>query len=249
MRADLVHQAWNQTSRDFPVDMGFHHIFESIKRTRPDAVAISDGDRHLNYAELDWRSSQLAGYLVERGVTLGSQVSIFMNRSIDLVVAMLAVAKAGGTYVPLDPAYPEQRLLDMLEDSGTSLILTHGMLDETATALAGGRCDCIAIDAQWSRIAMSPAQPTAPALVDGQLAYVIYTSGSTGQPKGVMIGHAALTNLLLSVAEVPGMAHDDVLLAMSTHCFDISNLELLLPLVTGGAAGSVRRRQPRTRID
>ncbi|UAW64149.1 amino acid adenylation domain-containing protein [Mycoavidus sp. HKI] len=234
MRADLVSQASNQTSRDFPIDVGFHHIFGSIVRTRPHAIAISDGDRHLNYADLDWRSSQLAGYLVERGVALGARVSIFMNRSVDLVVAMLAVAKAGGAYVPLDPAYPEQRLRDMLADSGTLLILTHGVLEETATALAGGRCECIVIDAQWSRIRMSPAQPTTQALVDGQLAYVIYTSGSTGQPKGVMINHAALTNFLLSMAEMPGMADDDVLLAVTTHCFDISGLELLLPLVSGG---------------
>ncbi|MCG1041034.1 amino acid adenylation domain-containing protein [Mycetohabitans sp. B8] len=234
MLADHVSSAWNRTARDIDVDVGFHHIFETVASARPDALAISDGERALSYAELNERSARLATYLGLRGIGPGEKVAIFMDRSIDLVVAMLAIAKAGAVYIPVDPGFPEQRLRGMLEDSATTLVLTHSALQSRAGTLVDHRCECVPLDAHWPQISMCDAQPFAPPLCDEQLAYVIYTSGSTGQPKGVMIGHRALTNFLLSMAEVPGMTHDDVLFAVTTHCFDISGLELLLPLVTGG---------------
>ncbi|WP_168194823.1 amino acid adenylation domain-containing protein [Chromobacterium phragmitis] len=234
MSHDHVSAASNRTERAFDSRLGFHHLFESMARVRPDAPAVGDGERALSYAQLSDDSSRLAAYLAARGAGPGAKVSIFMDRSIDLVVAMLAIAKTGAAYIPLDPAYPERRLHDMVEDSGTTLILTHRALQPRADALAGARCESVALDANWPRIAASAPHPVASALEDGQLAYVIYTSGSTGQPKGVMVGHVALTNFLQSMAETPGMAAGEVMLAVTTHSFDISGLELLLPLIAGG---------------
>lgn len=233
MWVDHVSAAWNRTERDFDSRAGFHHLFESMARARPDAPAISDGKRAFSYAQLSLESARLAAWLARHGAGPGAKVAILMERSIDLVLAMLSIAKTGAAYIPLDPAYPEQRLRDVIDDSGVTLVVTHHALRPRAQALTGGRGTCVLVDAHWPRIAACEPLAGAGRLDDGQLAYVIYTSGSTGQPKGVMIGHVALTNFLLSMAEMPGMTADDVLLAVTTHSFDISGLELLLPLMTG----------------
>ncbi len=233
MLPDHAWSVWNRTEVEFDRTRGFHHLFESMARAQPDAPALADGERTLGYAQLEADSARLAAWLVRHGAGPGARIGIFMARSIDLVVAMLAIAKTGGAYIPLDPAYPEQRLRDMVEDSGTRLIVTQQTLAARAEALLAGRGQCLPLDAQAERIAACEPYRGADALEEGALAYVIYTSGSTGRPKGVMVGHLALSNFLLSMAATPGITRDDVLLAVTTHSFDISGLELLLPLVSG----------------
>ena len=158
-------------------------------------------------------------------------VGIYLERSLDMVVSMLAIHKAGGAYLPLDPEYPTDRIEFMLEDAQASIILTQTTL---ANRLTQPGLKPIYLDRDWTKISTlgyenisGPSQPD-------HLAYVIYTSGSTGKPKGVQISHGALLNFLCSMAKTPGMADSDCLLAVTTLSFDIAALELLLPLTVGG---------------
>ncbi|PXX69492.1 amino acid adenylation domain-containing protein [Pseudomonas sp. LAMO17WK12:I10] len=233
MSVNPVPSAWSVNARDFDNQAGFHQLFEARSRATPDAIALADAQHSLSYRQLAEKSTQLAAYLAGQGVGSGSRVAIFMNRSLDLVLAMLAIARVGATYIPLDPAYPEQRLRYMLEDSDSRWVLTQAAVEPRLAALLGEHCCSLALDRQWPLVAACQASLPEPALAAGSLAYIIYTSGSTGQPKGVMISHRALSNFLLSMAEEPGMSAADTLLAVTTHCFDISGLELLLPLVVG----------------
>ncbi|WP_404939731.1 amino acid adenylation domain-containing protein [Pseudomonas sp. JDS08PS003] len=234
MSVNPVPLEWRVNVRAFNHEVGFHQLFDARSQATPDAIALVDAEHSLSYRQLAEKSTQLAAYLVGQGVEAGSRVAIFMNRSLDLVVAMLAIARAGATYVPLDPAYPEQRLRYMLEDSDSRWVLTQAAVEPMLAALLGEHCTSLALDRQWPLVAGFQEPLPALATAADSLAYVIYTSGSTGQPKGVMISHRALSNFLLSMAEEPGMSADDTLLAVTTHCFDISGLELLLPLIVGG---------------
>ncbi|QLL16095.1 AMP-binding protein [Pseudomonas chlororaphis] len=233
MSVNPVPSAWSVSTRDFDDQAGFHQLFEARSRATPDAIALADAQHSLSYRQLAEKSTQLAAYLAGQGVGTGSRVAIFMNRSPDLVLAMLAIARVGATYIPLDPAYPEQRLRYMLEDSDSHWVLTQAAVEPRLAALLGEHCSSLALDRQWPLVAACRAHLPESAAAAGSLAYIIYTSGSTGQPKGVMISHRALSNFLLSMAEEPGMSAADTLLAVTTHCFDISGLELLLPLVVG----------------
>ncbi|MGE7955637.1 amino acid adenylation domain-containing protein [Pseudomonas sp. NPDC089530] len=234
MSVNPVPVAWSANARAFDNAEGFHQLFDARARATPDAIALADARHSLSYRQLAEKSAQLAAYLAGQGVGAGSRVALFMNRSLDLVVAMLAIARVGATYIPLDPTYPEQRLRYMLEDSDSHWVLTQAALEPTLAALLGEHCRSLALDRQWPLVAACQSPWPEPAAAPDSLAYIIYTSGSTGQPKGVMISHRALSNFLLSMAEEPGMQADDTLLAVTTHCFDISGLELLLPLIVGG---------------
>ncbi|AMS13100.1 hypothetical protein A3218_01730 [Pseudomonas chlororaphis] len=234
MSVNPVPVAWSANARDFNNAAGFHQLFDARSRATPDAIALADARHSLSYRQLADKSTQLAAYLAGQGVGAGSRVALFMHRSLDLVVAMLAIARAGATYIPLDPTYPEQRLRYMLEDSDSHWVLTQAALEPTLATLLGEHCNSLALDRQWPLVAACQSPLPESAAAPDSLAYIIYTSGSTGQPKGVMISHRALSNFLLSMAEEPGMLADDTLLAVTTHCFDISGLELLLPLIVGG---------------
>ncbi|WMJ02942.1 amino acid adenylation domain-containing protein [Pseudomonas chlororaphis subsp. aurantiaca] len=234
MSVNPVPSAWRVNTRDFNNEVGFHQLFDTRSQATPDAIALVDAQHRLSYRQLAHKSNQLAAYLAGQGVSAGSRVALFMNRSLDLVVAMLAIARVGATYIPLDPAYPEQRLRYMLEDSDSRWVLTQAEVEPTLATLLGEHCASLALDRQWPLVAACQSPLPAPVSAPDSLAYIIYTSGSTGQPKGVMISHRALSNFLLSMAEEPGMSAADTLLAVTTHCFDISGLELLLPLIVGG---------------
>lgn len=234
MLVNPVPSAWSINPRDYKNPLGFHQLFALCAKARPDAIALSDAQQHLSYRDLAQKSEQLATYLVSQGVAEGSRVAILMERSLDLVVAMLAIARAGATYLPLDPSYPEERVRYMLEDSQCRWVLTQAALEPKVAHLVEEACTYLAVDQQWPVIAACGDPLPVAANRPDSLAYIIYTSGSTGQPKGVMISHRALTNFLLSMADEPGMGAEDTLLAVTTHCFDISGLELLLPLIVGG---------------
>ncbi|HLK33364.1 MAG TPA: amino acid adenylation domain-containing protein [Terriglobales bacterium] len=203
--------------------------FAACCQNRPDAVAAEDNAGAITYEALNARSNRLARHLCQMGVGPGVLVGICIDRSLDMVTALLAVLKAGGAYVPLDPSFPKQRLTYMAADAGLQVVLTQkkfaGLLgDDHAGAI------CIDRESDWASYPDDDLRARAKA---DDLAYVIYTSGSTGKPKGVEISHRSLLNLLLSMQQKPGLTSDDRLLAVTTLSFDIAGLELFLPLITG----------------
>ncbi|HET7505999.1 MAG TPA: amino acid adenylation domain-containing protein, partial [Kofleriaceae bacterium] len=222
--------AWNATARPCPDRDWAHLRFAAQAARTPDAEALRFGDRALSYAELDRRANQLAHRLRRLGVTRDALVGICTERSPEMVIALLATLKAGGAYVPLDPGYPGERLAFMLEDSGLRVLLTQRrVLDELPAHAAHAIC----LDEAEAELTAESAAPLADEVAGEDLAYVIYTSGSTGKPKGVQLPHRALASFLRSMQDRPGITAGDALMAVTTLCFDISMLELLLPLVTG----------------
>ncbi len=215
----------------FPRDQTLHGLVLATARRRPDAVAVElDGGDRLTYAELDERTRRLGARLRARGIGPGCLVAICLDRSLDLAVGLLGVLRAGAAYVPLDPAYPAQRLELMLEDSGAALVLAHA---ETVAALPDAAPKVLRLDGAED-LPEAELDAAAPEAGPEDLAYVIYTSGSTGRPKGVMIPHRALCNFVWTMRDVPGFGAQDTLVSVTTPCFDIFGLELFVPLVTGG---------------
>jgi amino acid adenylation domain-containing protein len=208
-----------------------HHLFEAQVRRNPTAVAVCFGPRHLSYAELDMRAERLAAELRARGVGPDVLVGVCVERSPEMVIALLGVLKAGGAYVPLDPAFPPDRLAYMLEDSGTPVLLTQSWL---VPSLPEHRAEVLCLDSVPVPVPDENRERERERDSATDLAYVIYTSGSTGRPKGVMIPHAAVVNLLESMRRQPGMTVNDTLVAVTTLSFDIAALELFLPLTCGG---------------
>ncbi|GGL27349.1 non-ribosomal peptide synthetase [Planomonospora parontospora] len=198
----------------------------------PDEVAVSGPGGELTHRELHERVDALAAVLRERGVGPEVPVGICMERTVGMVVAVLAVWAAGGAYVPLDPAFPADRLRLMREDAGAGLVLTQ---DGVEARLPGGtpRTLVLAPDGTLPGARPAPGGPPAPDGPTGDLAYLIYTSGSTGRPKGVAVPHGAVANLIGSFASLLELTPADRWLAVTTLSFDISVLELLLPLTCG----------------
>ncbi|MGW4409684.1 amino acid adenylation domain-containing protein [Nonomuraea sp. NPDC004702] len=194
---------------------------------KPGAVAAICGDERVTYAELDARSRALTRRLRAAGAARGTLVAICASRSIDLLTGLLAVVRAGAAYLPLDPGHPAERLAYVLADSGAQLLLTQRGL---STRLPGDLPSLLLDEPYGEEPEDEPGEPA----VASDLAYVIYTSGSTGRPKGVAISHGALANLLLSFRDQLEAGPDDVWLASTSLSFDISALELYLPLITGG---------------
>ncbi|MGV2921591.1 amino acid adenylation domain-containing protein, partial [Streptomyces alfalfae] len=215
------------TRRDIPDGRVLPALLAEQVRRTPDAVAVTDRGATLTYRELDARVTALAARLRGRGVARGRNVGVLVDRSADMLVALLGVLAAGGAYVPLDPDYPAERLRYMAEDAGLHLVIA------ASDARADLGAPVLAIDADDEPAGGPEAGGLAVPGPD-DTAYVIYTSGSTGRPKGVQVPHRALANLLLSMAEEPGLTAEDHLLALTTVCFDIAALELFLPLITGG---------------
>ena len=218
-------EEWNATASDCPEETCVHQLFSEHAVRMPNAVAVTSAGRSLTYRELNRRANGLAAKLKSAGVGLESPVGIFIDRSVDLLVGILGILKAGGCYVPLDPAFPSFRLEQMLSDARPGVVVTGKSLRRSLP------------QGDWETICVEDCgEAMAPPVVKGQtsesLAYIIYTSGSTGKPKGVEIPHRAVVNFLISMRETPGLSADDTLLAVTTLSFDISVLELLLPLIS-----------------
>lgn len=196
-------------------------------------VALIAGSLRMTHKELDAASNRLARWLRKRGIARGSRVGLCLPRGQDLVIALLAVLKSGAAYVPLDPSYPIQRLHHQIDDAELALLIT-----QQSVALARAHPPSLLLDVDHSGVAETSADPLeADPQSDARSedpAYVIYTSGSTGEPKGVAVPHRAVVNLLTSMARKPGLSPQDRLLAVTTPSFDISVLELMLPLGVGG---------------
>ncbi|QBX40839.1 amino acid adenylation domain-containing protein [Pseudomonas fluorescens] len=205
--------------------------FSRRAQQTPQATALIIGEDVLSYGELDARSSQLAHKLIEAGVGPDQLVGIAVERSVEMIVGLLAILKAGGAYVPLDPAYPQDRLAYMIEDSGLQLLLTQSHL-QTQLPIPPG-VQALLLDQPHEWLAAYPQTAPDVAVNGEHLAYTIYTSGSTGKPKGVMVRHAALSNFVASMIEQPGICAADRMLSLTTFSFDIFGLEIYGPLLAG----------------
>ncbi|AKA23541.1 non-ribosomal peptide synthase/polyketide synthase [Pseudomonas chlororaphis] len=229
-RQRMLHD-WNATARDYPLHLGVHQLIEEQVLRSPDAPALAFGEERLSYAQLNRRANRLAHRLIAAGVGPDVLVGLALERSIEMVVGLLAVLKAGGAYVPLDPEYPRERLAYMLDDSGVKLLLTQARLQVQLPVPAGVQSLVLEQGEQW----LDGYGEHNPGIqLDGEnLAYVIYTSGSTGQPKGAGNRHAALTNRLCWMQEAYGLDARDTVLQKTPFSFDVSVWEFFWPLMTG----------------
>jgi len=222
-RSEVVVE-WNRTAVDLGAFEAVHETFLARAERDPERIALECGDVVWTYKRLAEYASGLAAKLVAEGLERGGLVGICVERSAEMVGAVLAVTMAGGAYVPLDPRHPQERLQMVLDDAGAAILLTMRDLGLKTSAKA----------LNLSQSFEAAPEAWQPAAIDASaLAYVIYTSGSTGKPKGVAIEHGALVNLLRSMQREPGLSANDVLVAITTLSFDIAGLELLLPLLTG----------------
>jgi len=221
---------WNQTRRDYPSDKTVQELFESQVEQSPDALALVFEDRRLSSREVNRRANQIAHYLRKIGLGPEGLVGICLERSVEMVVGILAILKAGGAYVPLEPSYPRERLEFMLADTGTTVILT----DENAlNHLPPTKARVICLDRDWKDLE-TEAEVNPPRNNDeNDAAYVIYTSGSTGQPKGVINVHGGLRNRLQWMQETYRLTAEDCVLQKTPFSFDVSVWEFLWPLISG----------------
>ena len=216
---------WNDTRAEFPADKCVHQLFEEQVERSPDAVAVVFEEDSLSYAELNARANRLAHYLQELGVKPDDRVALCVDRSLEMVVALLAVLKAGGAYVPLDPAYPPERLQFMLRDADPVALLTHSHLHNLLADMTPG-LPVLLLDAPlWQdRVSDNPGPQNG--LTSRHLAYVIYTSGSTGQPKGVMVEHRGVVNHISWQSSTFAFDRGDSILQRTPISFDASVWEL-----------------------
>jgi amino acid adenylation domain-containing protein len=235
-RAQLA--AWNATTAAFPSSLCLHELCERQAQAHPERVACEFGDLSLTFRELDMQANRVARRLRALGVKRGALVGICLERSLELLVGLLGISKAGAGYLPLDPGYPRDRLAFMVDDSQMLVLLTDSRLQAELT-LPAAQILCIDQGADTEDASALP-KDEASATPDS-VAYVIYTSGSTGRPKGVLVPHRAAVNLVSSVARRPGLNADDVVLAITTLSFDIAVSETWLPLSVGARIVLVTR--------
>ncbi len=222
-------EGWNATAAEYPLQRGVHRLFEEQVERTPTAPALAFGEERLDYAELNRRANRLAHALIERGVGVDRLVGVAMERSIEMIVALMAILKAGGAYVPVDPEYPEERQAYMLEDSGVQLLLSQSHL-KLPLAQGVQRIDLDQADA-WLE---NHAENNPGIELNGEnLAYVIYTSGSTGKPKGAGNRHSALSNRLCWMQQAYGLGVGDTVLQKTPFSFDVSVWEFFWPLMSG----------------
>jgi amino acid adenylation domain-containing protein len=219
---------WNDTKRDYPRETPLAALVEAQVERTPNEIAVVYGDRQLTYAELNQRANQVARELRKQGAGPNQLVGLCVDRSIGLIVGLLAIVKAGAAYLPLDPLLPAERLGYMLEDSGVQLLITEKSIQARPSAFVGATI--LLEDAGWQA---NPGDNLSIAVRPEDLAYLIYTSGSTGKPKGVQIARGALTNFLWSMRQWLELTERDRALAVATISFDIAGLEIWLPLLVG----------------
>ncbi|MFP5264075.1 MAG: amino acid adenylation domain-containing protein [Blastocatellia bacterium] len=221
---------WNATAVEFDRHLLLHQIVEAQADRSPDKVAIISEGESLTYRQLESCANRLAHYLRAQGVGPEVIVGVYLDRSLNLVVAILGILKAGGVYLPLDPSHPLERLNLILESSRVPLVVTQERL---RSGLSGHGARLLFIDSDWPEISAQLAERPASASLPSNLAYLLYTSGSLGWPKGVGVAHSAVINFLTSMACEPGLTADDIFLSVTTPSFDIFGLELYLPLMLG----------------
>ncbi len=236
---------WNATARDYDRRC-LHEQFAEQAARRPDAIAIVTARERISYGELDRRSNQLARELIDLGVREGALVAICLERSVDLLVAMLGVLRTGAAYVPIEPTYPPQRQERLVADADAPVLITQeshlGVIDPPGASV-------LCVDRDRARLDAQPDGPLEIAVDPDALAYVIYTSGSTGEPKGVEIRHRSVANLIAEMRERPGIGEGDVLANLTTPAFDLSVPDWYLPLTSGARLAIVPREATLDGVD
>lgn len=232
----------NATDADFPADLSVQALIEAQVRRTPTRTAVRFGTKALSYAELDARADQFDQHLMALGIGRADRVGLCIERNVDLLAVVLGVLKSGAAHVPLDPAFPADRLRYMAQDADIRLLVS--------VASAAGKFDLapdrvLLLDADWFSLRANDGNSAGgPQVMDAtpeDPAYISYTSGATGRPKGVVVPHRAVVNLLANMQREPGIGSDDALLAVTTLSFDISVLELLLPLTEGATVAIASR--------
>ena len=223
-------EEWNATRTEIPEGACIHRLIEEQAKATPEAVAVICRNQHLTYAQLNDRANQVASYLAKLGVGSETLVGLCTERSIEMLVGLLGILKSGGAYLPLDPAYPAERLAFMIEDAKVKVLLTQERL---AAVLPHKGTRTVRLDADWPLIGAEPAADVDRGVAPHHLAYVLYTSGSTGKPKGVMVEHGNVVNFFAGmdarIQHRPGATW----LAVTSPSFDISVLELFWTLARG----------------
>ncbi|MEP6622438.1 MAG: amino acid adenylation domain-containing protein, partial [bacterium] len=225
-----VLDGFNTTAAQFPAAASIHALIEAQVARTPHAVAVEDDNVSLTYAALDARANQLARHLISAGVGNGELVGLAIERSVELMVGLIAVMKTGAAYIPLDPDYPADRLSFMLRDSGARVLVTQERVRGQFAEFDGR---LVSLDGDAADIAQSSGAPLAPRATPDDLAYVIYTSGSTGVPKGAMLPHRAVVNYLQWMQSAYVLGATDCVLQKAPVSFDASVWELYLPLIAG----------------
>ena len=223
-------RGWNETEHFEAGASNLPELFEAQVARRPEAAAVVCGAEELSYGELNRRANQLAHYLKRLGVGPEQLVGLCVERSVELVVGMLGILKAGAAYLPLDPSYPPERLAFQITDSGSEVLLTT----EPLAHLVQGSARVVRLDAEWDQIAVESEEDLPRETLAAELAYVIYTSGSTGWPKGVMVSHGSVLNLFAGINGRLGVGTYEVWTNCHSAAFDFSVWELWGPLLSGG---------------
>jgi len=226
----LTLDQWNETSAEYPESLCLHQLISEQVKHKPDREAVSCNAESLSYNELEISSNKLSHYLIEQGVKSNDLIGLCVERSVDMLVAMLAIHKTGAAYLPLDPEYPKERIEYILQDANVKLLITE---EEFEDDLASSNYALLLLDKSKDFINACEEAPVDVIISSENIAYVIYTSGSTGKPKGVQVAHKSVVNFLSSMKIKPGLSSNDVLLAVTTLSFDIAVLELFLPLICG----------------
>jgi amino acid adenylation domain-containing protein len=220
----------NETAVDYPANAFIHELFEAQAQRTPGAVAVEFEGQRLTYAELNARANQLAHHLRGMGAIADTLVGVCMERSIELVVALYGVLKAGAAYVPIDPEYPLDRVAFMLQDAAVPVLITQNRL---VSRLPRHNAELICLDADWERIAREKPSNPVHQISPDNLAYMIYTSGSTGKPKGAMNTHRGISNRLLWMQDQYELTEADTVLQKTPFSFDVSVWEFFWPLMVG----------------
>lgn len=226
---DKIIYAFNNTKTLYP-NQTIVDLFEIQATKTPNAIAAIFGDKKITYQELNSKANQLAHYLQTLGTTPETYLGLFINRSIEMLIGMLGILKSGSVYVPLDPNYPEDRLQYILDDTGTTFLLTNSSLN---CKFKLGDRQIIYLDTFWSDIKRMTASNPVSRLKPGNAAYVNYTSGSTGRPKGVVNTHEGIANRVLWTLETYPISEKDSMLYIATVGFDIALWEMIFPLMVG----------------
>jgi amino acid adenylation domain-containing protein len=224
---------WNNTREHYPHALCAPRLIEAQVDKTPDAIAARFKDQSLTYSDLNSRANRLAHHLINLGVGAEVPVAICVQRSLDLVIAMLATMKSGGAYLPLDPSHPSKRREAILRNGNAKILITDEAVSKDMDVADG--CAIVSLKNDQTNIARQSDANLAITVHPHDLAYVIYTSGSTGYPKGVQAEHRNLTNALLAMRKQPGLLASDVFLATTTVAFDPAGVELWLPLTTGAS--------------
>ena len=234
----IYNQVNERTQRDFPQKPLHELIAQQASRT-PDAIAVLSGDQSQTYRQLDQRSNELANYLRSQGIGRGDLVGLCCNRDVDTPALLVGIMKSGAGYVPLDPEYPVDRLVYMVENSEVKHVVAHRDQSDLTDQF---EIPVTVVDRDWDNVAAAGDKPVDVKVEPAaDIAYVIYTSGSTGKPKGFQVQHRAAVNLLWGMLETPGFTSSDRILATTTLSFDVSVPEMFLPLIVGGSVAVVDR--------